>query len=428
MKTIILLLALAFPYTSQAQSRDVVEVKLSDVVSKVSSENFNLYENALRVYQSKESITVARMNLLPRLNLWNMVSSAVEVFFGGPTGAVSGASTLVEDIAPFLVPANWFRVSQARLFYEADKEGYRALWANEVLTAKSLYYHILLDTSLKDHIARSRADLERIQQYVRVRETFGGLPQGVSQEISLRMLALEEDSRALEALIAEEESLLGFMMGHPTGTRLKVAPVELPDYDTIRPLEYEDFVYRAVNVSPEIRQFNYLIDAAYYVRQEVRYAFLGSSSMSRGLSGGVFDNLPMQNGLGFGTAASLRIVRSQREILKTQQKAVTETVKRHLRLLVNNYNLDLANYKNTKRRLELAHEVLDNLYKRIQFGDAVDSLQLIEASRNVIQADTVLYSTMYRFLSSEDKLSRMIFNGDYSKSPVAIAQLRGGNQ
>lgn len=428
MKALFLTFTLTLSTPLMAQSRQTVEIKLNQVVDKVSKDNFNVYENALRIYQSKESITVARMNLLPKLNIWNLASAATEIFFGGPAGAAAGAFTLVEDIAPFLIPANWFRASQVQLFYEADKEGYRALWSNEVLTAKSLYYHILLDSSLLDHIEKSRKDLESIYQIVLVRETFGGLPRSVSQDIKLRLLSLDEDTRALEALIAEEESLLAFMMGYPTGTRLKAAPVNLPNYDQIQPLNYEDFIYRAVNVSPEIRQFNYLIEAAQYVKKEVQYAFLGTSSMSRGLTGGVFDGIPVQNGLGFGTGASMRIVRSQKEILKTQQKAVTETVKRHLKLLVNNYNLDVANYKNTKKRLDLAHTILNDLYQQIQFGSDVDSLKLIEASRNVIEADTVLFSTMYRFLSSEDKLARMIFNGDYSKEPVAISRLNGGTK
>ena len=420
------LLFLLVPCFAKAQSKQIVEISLPEVVHKVSNENFYIYENALRVYQSKEGVTVARKNLLPKLNIWNLAGSAVEIMFGGPVGAAAGAVSLVEDIAPFLIPGNWFRASQAQLFYEADKEGYRALWSNEVLTAKSLYYHILLDSSLMTHLNASKEELEKIYQIVKVRETFGGQPQSVSQDIKLRLLSLEEDTRALESLIVEEESLLAYMMGYPTGTRLKVKPIKLPSYDQIESLQYEDFVYRAVNVSPEIRQFDYLIEATQYVRKEVQYAFLGTSSMSRGSGGGVFDGLPIQNGLGFGTTGSLRIVKAQKEILKVQQKAVTETVKRHLKLLVNNYNLDLSNYRNTKKRLDLAHNILNGLYQRIQFGDSVDSLSLIEASRNVIDADTVLFSTMYRFLSSEDKLSRMIFNGDYNKQPISIEKLQAG--
>lgn len=424
-KTILLALIICFSPLAQSQSVETVEVSLNQVVGKVSNENLTVYESALRVYQAKESITVARMNLLPRLNLWKLASAAVEIFAGGPVGAAAGAFSIVEDIAPFVVPANWFRVSQAKLFYEADLEGYRALWGNEVLTAKSLYFHLLLDTSLLEHIRKSREDLNEIYRIVKVRETFGGAPQTVSQEIKQRLLALDEDARAIEVLIAEEESLLGFMMGYETGVRLKAKPIKLPDYDSLSQLNYEDFVFRAVDESPEIRQFNHLIEASQYVRREVQYAFLGASSFSRGLTGGVFDNLPLQSGLGFGTAASLRIVRTQKEILKVQQKAVKETVKRHLKLLVNNYNLDLSNYRNIKQRVYLASTSLNNMYNRLRLGEEVDSLALIEASRNYIEADTSLFAVMYRFLSSEDKLSRMIFHGDYSQSRKAVEKVKG---
>ena len=411
-----------------SQSREVVEVDLNQVVKKVSTEDFNVYQSALRVYQAKEGITVARMNLLPKLNIWKLASAALEIFTGGPSGAAAGGLSIVEDIAPFLIPANWFRVSQAKLFYKADLEGYRALWGNEVLTAKSVYFHLLLDSSLLEHIRKNRTELEEIYRIVRVRETFGGNPQKVSIEIKQRILALDEDARSLQVLINEEQSLLAFMMGYPTGTRLKAKSVKMPDYDSLELLDYEDFVFRATDSSPEIKQFDHLIEAAQYVRREVKYSFLGSSSMSRGLTGGVFDNLPVQMGLGFGTGASLRIVRAQKEILRVQREAVAETVRRHLKLLVDNYNLDVGNYHNYKERVQLANTSLDNLYKRIRFGEEVTSLELIEASRNHIDADTALYAVMFRFLSSEDKLSRMIFHGDYSKHREAVARLQENAQ
>lgn len=424
MKILILILSISMSFSVQSQTREVKEIDLSDVVKKVSTEDYNVYQSALRVYQAKEAITVSRMNLLPKLNVWNLASATFAIFTGGPAGAVGGALNLVEDIAPFLIPANWFRVSEARILYKADIEGYRALWGNEVLTAKSIYFHLLLDSSLLEHIRLNKTELEEIFRIVKVRETFGGSPQKVSIDIQQRLLALEEDARSLEVLINEEQSLLAFMMGYPVGTRLKAKPVKLPDYDSLDELNYEDFEFRAVDTSPEIRQFDHLVEAADYVRREVKYSFLGASSLSRGLTGGVFDNLPVQAGLGFGTGASLRIVRAQKEILRVQREAVAETVRRHLKLLVDNYNLDVSNYHNYKRRVSLAKNSLKNLYKRIRFGEEVTSLELIEASRNHIEADTALNAVMYRFLSSEDKLSRMIFHGDYAKHQEAVERLQ----
>lgn len=428
MKKLFIFVLLLISSQVYSQSTEVIEVDMKQVVKKVSNEDFNVYQSALRVYQAKEGITVARMNLLPRLNVWKLASAAFEIFSGGPAGAAAGAFSIVEDIAPFVIPANWFRVSEAKLFYKADLEGYKALWGNEVLTAKSLYFHLLLDKSLVVHIRKSRKDLEEIYRIVKVRETFGGSPQTASLEIQQRLLALDEDTRALEVLIAEEESILAFMMGYKTGTRILPKPVSMPDYDSLEALQYQDFVFRAVDSSPEIKQFNFLIEASDYVRKEVRYSFLGTSSMSRGLTGGVFDDLPVQNGLGFGAGASIRIIRAQKEILKVQQEAVKETVTRHLKLLIDNYNLDVSNYHNYRQRVRIASNSLSNMYQRIKFGEEVESLALIEASRNLIAADTAFYAVMYRFLSSEDKLARMIFHGDYSQAQAAVNRLTGANK
>lgn len=425
MKKIFLILIFTVTSLSWGQSTETKEISLQEVAQKVSEGNYSIYQNSLRVYQAKESITVARMNLLPRLNLWNLAGSAIEIFAGGPVGAVAGGFSIVEDIAPFLVPANWFRVGQNKIFYQADLEGYKALWANEVFTAKALYHHMLLDSALKEHILRSKKELEEIHQIVRVRETFGGSTQGISQEIKIRLLSLDEDLRSLNVLIAEEEGYLVYLMGLPTGTKLKLQPVEMPDFEELSYLNYDDFEFRALDVSPEVKQFDYFIEASALAKKEISYAFLGASSVSRGLTGGTFDSLPTQLGLGFGTSASIRISRAQKQILKIQREAVAETVRTQLNQLINSYNLDVDNYRNQKLRVELSKESLKLIYQRIQFGERVDSLQLMEASRNVIDADTALFSVMYRFLNSEDKLSRLIFHGDYSKAEDAVQILRG---
>src|SRR3990172_3870541 len=78
-----------------------VTVTLEEVVKKVSTENYTVYGNALRVYQAREAVQVARMNLLPRLNLWRLAGSTIEVVLGGASGnaagVVSGVLGVVED-------------------------------------------------------------------------------------------------------------------------------------------------------------------------------------------------------------------------------------------------------------------------------------------------------------------------------------------
>lgn len=426
---IVFLVGSAFSlYEAKAAIREIppnsnpksVTITLDEVVKKVSSENYRVYGNALRVYQAREGIQVARMNLLPKLNLWRIAGVVVDSALGNPASVLG----LVGDIAPFLVPANWFRLEASKVLYNAEQEGYRALWANELMTAKALYVHLLLDQSLYDHIKASESELKELLTIVESREMLGGAPQGASRDIEVRLLSLQEDIRNLQVLINEEESLLSYMMGFSADTLVQPAAIQMPDFESYQPLDYQDFEFRTVDSAPEIRQFDYFISASDTVRKEVIFSFLGTSGMSRGVAGGVFDSIPIQDGLGFGTPASMRIVSAQKEILRTQKQGIVETIKRQLKLLVGNYNLDLESYANLKRRVQLTQATNDQLYERLNLGQDVDMIELIEASRNHIQADTGFFAVKYRFLTNEDKLSRLIFHGDYTKKPIVIESLK----
>ncbi len=408
---IVALLPVGFPAEAYARTE---KITLKQLTQKISKENLTVYSNALRVYQAREAIQVARGNLLPKLNLWRLVGSIVDIVMGNYASAFG----LIQDLAPFLVPANWFRLQEQKLLYMAEQEGYRALWANEMMTARGLYHHVLLDRSIAQKITEAQVFLNQALIMVRNRETLGGLPPGTSRELEVRSLALLEDQRSLEVLLNEEQSTLTYLMGMPVATELELDPMEIPDLSTLEPLNYADFEYRTVSSSPEVRQFDFFVAAAAYVRREAIYSFLGTTGMSRGVGGGIFDGLPIQDGLGFGTAASMRIVSAQASILRAQQQGVKETLKRHLNLMIQSYNMDLENYSNLRRRVELTKLTEAQHLRNLRLGQEVNILSLVEASRNRIQAETAFLGIQYRFLSNEDRLARLIFHGEYTLRPA----------
>ncbi len=419
MKKIILILLFStqFSFGQALQSQPVVKIRMQDVVEKVSSQNLSVYQNALKVYQAKKSISVARGNLLPKLNFWRIISVPFN-----PKGLLE----IIGDIAPFLIPSNWFQLKAQSQLYEAEKYAYRALWANEVMTAKALYVHLLFDRNLAAHIDQSKAELKSLTSIIRSHEILGGAPQGASTELEIRQLALEEDARALTALIEEEESLLVFMMGFETMTKIELEPVVLPDFESLQPLDYQNYVAQVIEASPEIKQYDFIIKASQYVKKTAQFSLFGVTNEARGTAGGIFDNVPIQDGLGFGTPASIQIAKSQTEMIRSQKQGAEETLKRQLRLMVANYNLDLQNFKSLKRQVELAKAVNDRLYSRLTLGEEVENISLIESSRNHIQADSALFSAQYRFLINQDKISRLLFEGDYSRQPVVPTQV--GNE
>ncbi|MGE0634037.1 MAG: TolC family protein, partial [Pseudobdellovibrionaceae bacterium] len=295
----------------------------------------------------------------------------------------------------------------------------RVLWANQVMTAKSLYLQLQYDQMLLVRVQSGRGDMERIHEIVKNREALGGYPAGTSREIEIRLLALDEDVRALKALIADEVSVLGIMLGYGATARVQIDPVELVDFEQHTPVRYDDYEKRVLNASSEIRQFYYLENAARQVRREVSFSIFGVSTLSRGVASGVFDNVPIQDGLGFGTAASIKISKAQVQTIALQRQGVAETLKRQLMQAVTNYNLDIANYPGVKKRVSLAKAVNEQLFERLRLGGDVDMLNLLEGSRNYIQAGTSKLNAQIRFLRNQDKIFRLALTSDYSGDPLS---------
>ncbi len=403
---------------SIANAQAPKQIKLSDVVDRVSNSNYKVYENALKVYQAKSNIEKARADLLPRLNIWSIASIILD-----PTSIFDQLT----DIAPFLVPGNWFRLEENKLLYLAEREGYRALWGNEVNIAKTLYKHVLFDEQLYKQVLVSIAELERIHKIVKTRETFGGAKPGTARDIEIRLLGLKEDAENLNILLALEYDELTYALGYTTNEDVVLTPVEMPKVEELKPINPKEYEFRLLSSSPERRQFDHFFSVLSQIKKEIEYAVMGVSQISRGVAGGIFDNIPIPNGLG-GKEASLKILNAQKEIMKTQKIGVEETLKRQLRAVGTQFNSDLANYDNFKRRVQLSKESKEALLRRLKLGENIDVVELSENSRAQILAETALLTVHYRVLNSTDRLQRLIFDGDYSMNPPLIDSLKGGTK
>lgn len=411
-------LAIIILWVGTASAQPPKQIKLSEVVDRVSNSNYNVYENALKVYQAKSNIEKARADLLPRLNIWSIASIIIN-----PTSIFDQLT----DIAPFLVPGNWFRVEENKLLYLAEREGYRALWGNEVHIAKTLFKNVLFDEELYKQVLTSAAELERIHRIVKTRETFGGARPGTARDIEIRILGLKEDAENLNILLALEYDELTYALGYTTNENVVLMPVEMPKVEELKPIDPREYEFRLLSSSPERRQFDHFFSVLNQIKKEIEYAVMGVSQISRGVAGGVFDNIPIPNGLG-GKEASLKILDAQREIMKTQKTGVEETLKRQLRAVGTQFNSDIANYGNFQRRVQLSKESKESLLRRLKLGENIDVVELSENSRVQILAETALLTLHYRVLNSTDRLQRLIFDGDYSMNPPLIDSLKGGTK
>lgn len=413
------LLILVFLIPLSNASSQVKNISLEEVAAKVKNSNFNVLENAERVYQAKETITFNKRNLLPRLNFWNVLRLPFDWL---------SAVDIVQDIAPFLVPNNWFRVSQSKLFFLAQKEQYRALWANEVMTAKLLYINTLRDQGFLSALELQEKQVSELLDIVKTRSIFGDVPPQVLKFLQIRKLEIVEDLRALGTLVFEEKKALAYLMGTPQEEEIALKKIELPKVEELDPIKFDTFIFRALDNAPEITQYRYIKSSLKFVKKEVYFSFLGASTGSRGVGGGIFNNIPIQDGLGFGLGSSLRISKSEGRTLDLNIKATKEVIKKNLYNLVTNFNSYIENVNNQNNRLKLAEDNYEVIKTQLLLGTEVDPIEMLTSISNLFDASISLTNYRYEVVTTIEKIQRTIFNGDYSMIEGKLNSLVGEKQ
>jgi outer membrane protein TolC len=414
MKSICFILTILFTFNLYASTEFI---SLDDVSKKVKESNFTVLENAQRVYQAKETITFSKRNLLPRLNFWNVLKLPFDW---------ASAIEIVQDIAPFLVPNNWFRVSQNKLFYLAQKEQYRALWANEVMTSKLLFLNALRDIDFYESLKVQKNRLQELVEIVEARSVMGDVPPQVLKFLRIRKLEIEEDLRSLDTLIFEEKKALSLLMGIDQEKEVEFIPVVLPSVEDLSKISFDTFVFRALDNAPELNQYNYIKSSLRYIKKEAYFTFLGSSTTARSSAGGVFNNIPLQDGLGFGMSSTLRIAASEGKMLDINIKATKEVIKKNLYNLVYNFNSYIDNIDNQNKRLQLATENYNIIKTQLILGAHIDPLEMLTSIENLFDASISLVNYKYEVVNTMEKLKRSIFNGDYTKKEGKLDDLLKG--
>ena len=400
------LLSLAFLAGQQAAPADEKTVlDLDEVTKRISKHNFLVKEQAIKVYQAREAIQVARGNLLPSLNVWAIGQAVIDWRM---------ALTLGDYFLPFLIPANWSRVEEQKWIYEAAKDSYQALWANEVLAARLVYGQVLSDQKFSIQLQQELADLDRLLKWVENQERFGRVEPGSSLELQVRKQALGEDSKRLGILIQLNLAQLAYLLGIPQGKEVSLKSESLMSGAPVSLEHLDELIFKAKQECVEAQQFEKLSFAAKAARRGFTVSALGVNTLSRSQSGTALDQLPVQSGWGFGSTATLRITDAQAEMLLKLKDYSLEQVGLQVKTAMSAYDLETRNVSVLQARLRLTEEQVQVWLKQAQLGGEVGSiLELIEASRNRLAARKDLISAEFRIFELEERLMRALRQGVY---------------
>lgn len=379
-------------------------ITLDGVTQKVKEQNLTVLQNAEKVYQAKVSIDEARLNMLPRLNLWNVGKVIIE-----PAAILD----VIQEIAPFLVPSNWFRMKETELLYTAEKQGYLALRANEVFSARTLYLKVLLDQELYKSLLKHETDLAVISGIAEDRFDLGLESIELVREIQIQHLNIQEDLVQMKVLVDYEKSVLAEALGISVKTSLELTPIKNSEGKINSPLDPNEWEVLVLNKSPELSQFKYFIKVIPEIKKEIRFSFLGVPSISRGTAGGVFDDMPVSEGLGFASGKQIDIVKSKEEVLKLQLKGIEETLKRQLLNVSQEHNASLRIRSLQKERLELSELNFKAMSEKFEIGNQISLGDFSQTVLSLLQAQASHTEAVFGFIMNYDKLQRMALVGPY---------------
>lgn len=296
--------------TTLALAQTDVPFKLQDVAEKIKTSNLGTIEGATRVYNSRQQIKFARASLLPKLNIWRLSSVLVDW--------KAAADVITQDLVPFLIPGNWQRAKQAKIFAEATNESFHSLSKNTIFHAKLQYFQLQQDTYQYELQQKLLLEIDKAVESIAGQIHFKPELLQWYQELLYQKTLIESDLLSLSQLIWQERQQLSTSLGFTSDDIVLV--------DEFTPAELifsrsEEIQRDSLDASCELKEYDQLLKVSKSVKKEIQWNVFGVSDISRGAGGGVFDAVPIQDGLGFGSGASFKIHKSQIELLKSNVKA-----------------------------------------------------------------------------------------------------------
>jgi len=286
--------------------------------------NQSLYASYLSLKDAKDNVDQARGNLLPSLSISG--TNLAAFVFGGPGFILSS----VQFLLPFLMPANYFALDQAKETFYANIVAYRILELNTYSSALSLYYTIQTDVNLQKIYQEEADNLNQIEKVKEFQYQVSGTisPSDLSQAQVAADLAAIQASQYAGKVATEIASLRQALGINNVNTQLVLAPAPMPE-SPAESLDVATVAKQAMAAAPEVEQINYLLQAAEKGVYAKGLSFIGNSTLSArsGGSGSSVDTSSYALGqvlnIGIGIFPTVEI--ADRAVEETQQQLASLT-------------------------------------------------------------------------------------------------------
>ncbi len=367
--------------------------KLDEIVKGLKANNYDVQDKLQTLIQTRLQVKVKMARLFPSFDV-SKVASLV-------AGDFSGVASLVG----FLFPCNWFDWKESKLFYLAQRQSYKTILANQIITGIELFY-ILHQESIDANILKHYYGLlENIETFCReeLKKSVAGISEyeldrilTFKSEIKIKIIFLENAFKGTFPLIAN-------LMTLQVDSRWDLSSIELhslPDLDQYEKKDQNAFYQEVLQLSPELMTIDYLLSATEYTKKIRIFSFLGSSQ-------------EMDDGLGGGYISRIKIVKSEKKQLEIKKEKTASLLQVRVHGLILNHNAAIDIYNEAILGGWSAKRLLDKIFKDYEITKQLDIEQVIEVLQAAMALDLNRNFSQHYYFLSRSHFDRMMFQGKY---------------
>ncbi len=274
------------------------------------------------LFQVRQSTRIKLGDLLPQINASSMAYAAAT-----STPMASLGSDSIFPIIGFLFPSRWFDWKSSKKLKKAEREVVSTLFADTAQSIQSIYYDV----------QRQHWSIKVLEFYF---DQIDDLVTSLNAQDGTTARASEEDLAILENIRSDLASRKSFIDGlssilprlasaigldpHNDFGHLPVEPYQVePLTGKIFKRHYSEFFDAAIAKSTELKNIDYLIKSATYLKKGTFWDFMDPAS-------GKY--------MGIGYGHRIKVARSSIKFLKFQRSRTEMQISNAIQDTLNNYN------------------------------------------------------------------------------------------
>ena len=366
---------------------------LKEIVRNIKKDNYDMRDKLETLVQARHNIKVKLGRIIPSFRMSMGVSAGLMDF------------TAVPSLLGFLFPSNWFNWKESKLFYLAQRQSYKTLLANQIVSGVELYFILhkeFVETDIYSHYYDLIENLEKFFSSEMKKEN-----SSISLSDIKRLEAFKSSSTITSILLQNDFKdtfpLIANLMAMPIDSRWDLASIDLhklPKLDTFEKMDANAYYEKVINLAPEIKTIEYLLLAMNYTKKARKFSFLTPQA-------GVDD------GFGFGYFSQLKVIRSKKRQLEVKKEKSASLLKVAIHALLLNHNAAIDTYNESIKGRKSAQFLLDSMFKEYENTKKIDMDELIEVVRSALSFDLTRNFSQHYFFANKNKINRMFLEGEH---------------